>query len=102
MHGYSIYTSNARAQVEANRDVHRRGDPTAESLANQGNIPLVKLTSDCVHARPVASSPTRRTDRGSASQGARPDTRYRMSSKGFTVTCCTPPTMGLARAGEQV
>lgn len=61
MHGYSIYTPNARVQVETNRpakrraralneEVERRVDPAPEPLVNQGNIPLVELTPDRVHA----------------------------------------------------
>lgn len=61
MHDYSIYTANAGAQVETNRpakrraralneEVERRVDPTPEPLMNQGNIPLVELTPDRVHA----------------------------------------------------
>lgn len=61
MHDYSIYTPNAGAQVETNRpakrraralneEVERRVDPTPEPLMNQGNIPLVKLTPDRIHA----------------------------------------------------
>lgn len=61
MHDYSIYTPNAHAQVETNRpakrraralneEVERRVDPTPKSLMNQGNIALVELTPDRVHA----------------------------------------------------
>ena len=57
MHAYSIYTRFVRAQVETDRpanpldeDVQRRVDPAPEPLMNQGDIPLVKLTPDRVHA----------------------------------------------------
>lgn len=60
MHGYSIYTPNARAQVETNRpakhraralneEVERRVDPAPKPLMNQRNIALVKLAADRVH-----------------------------------------------------
>lgn len=61
MHGYSIYTPNACAQVETNRpakrraralneEVERRVDPPPEPLMNQRNIARVELTPDRVHA----------------------------------------------------
>jgi len=57
MHAYSIYTSFVRAQVETARqakpldeDVQRCVNSTPEPLTDQGNISLVKLASDRVHA----------------------------------------------------
>lgn len=60
MHDYSIYTPNARAQVETNRpanaalpldeEVERRVDSAPEPLMNQGNITRVELAPDRVHA----------------------------------------------------
>lgn len=57
MHAYSIYTRFVRAQVETDRpanpldeDVQRRVNPEPKPLMNQGDIPLIKLTPDRVHA----------------------------------------------------